>query len=96
VPYASRIVLHSLTGAPEDIDALVEAFLKDGVKFVGVVGKNATHIEDLVDEVVLGDGTDDSRFLLTASHEGESLRDAVEFAQNLSDEYGKGVQVVEV
>jgi hypothetical protein len=96
VPYASRIVLHSLSGAPEGIESLVESFLKDGVKFVGVVGKNAGHIEELVDEVVLGDGTDDSRFLLTASHEGESLNDAVEFARSLSDEYGEGLQVVEV
>ena len=96
MPYASRIVLHSLSGKPEGIDALVEAFLKEGVKFVGVVGKNAAHIESLVDEVVVGDGTDDSRFLLTASHEGESLEDAVKFAQTLSDEYGKGLQIVEV
>ena len=96
MPYASRIVLHSLSGRPEGIDALVEGFLKDGVKFVGVVGKNAAHIEDLVDEVVVGDGTGDSRFLLTASHEGETLEDAVEFAKNLSEEYGHGLQVVEV
>jgi len=96
VPYAPRIVLHSLSGAPQGIEALIEAFLKDGVKFVGVVGKNAAHIEDLVDEVVAGDGTDDSRFLLTSSHEGETLEEAVEFAHNLSNEYGNGLQIVEV
>ena len=96
MPYAPRIVLHSLSGAPGDIDALVEAFLKGGVKFVGVVGKNAAYIENLVDEAVVGDGTDESRFLLTASHEGETLEDAVEFARALSAEYGKGLQVVEV
>ena len=96
MPYAPRIVLHSLSGAPNGIDALVEAFLKDGVKFVGVVGKDAARIEDMVDEAVVGDGSDHSRFLLTSSHEGETLEEALEFAQMLSDEYGSGVQVVEV
>jgi len=70
--------------------------LKDGVKFVGVVGKDAARIEDLVDEVVVGDGSDASRFLLTACHEGETLEDALEFARSLSSEYGEGLQVVEV
>jgi hypothetical protein len=96
VPYAPRIVLHSLTGAPKGIDALVESFLRDGVKFVGVVGRNASRIEDMVDEAVVGDGSDDSRFLLTSSHEDETLDEAVEFARSLSSEYGQGVQIVEV
>jgi hypothetical protein len=96
VPYAPRIVLHSLSGDPQGIDALVEEFLKDGVKFVGVVGKNAARIEDVVDEAVVGDGSDDSRFLLTSSHEGETLDDALHFARSLSSEYGQGVQIVEV
>jgi hypothetical protein len=96
VPYAPRIVLHSLSGAPVGIEALVEAFVGDGVRFVGIVGKNAAHIEDLVDDVVVGDGTDDSRFILTSSHEDETLEDAIEFAKNLSGEFGNGVQVVEV
>ncbi len=96
MPYAPRIVLHSLTGAPKGIDALVENFLRDGVKFVGVVGRNASRIEDMVDEAVVGDGNDDSRFLLTSSHEDETLDEAVEFARSLSSEYGQGVQVVEV
>ena len=63
---------------------------------MGVVGKDAARIEDLVDEVVVGDGSDDSRFILTSNHEGESLEQALEFARNLSSEYGIGTQVVEV
>jgi hypothetical protein len=80
VPYAPRIVLHSLSGEPKGIEVLVEEFLKDGVKFVGVVG----------------DGSDDTRFLLTSSHERDTLDAALNFSRRLSSEYGQGLQVGEV
>jgi len=74
----------------------VEAFLRDGVKFVGVVGVDAAHVEDLIDELVVGDGSDNERFILTSSHEHESLDEAVQFARNLTGEYAGEVQVVDV
>jgi hypothetical protein len=41
-------------------------------------------------------GTQD-RFILTSSHPGESIADAIEFARLLTDEYaGEDVQVVEL
>ncbi len=96
MPYLPKIVLHCPNGEPSGLDALVETFLKDGVIFVGVVGKDASRIEDIIDEVVVGDGSDDSSTLLTSSHEDETLEQALHFAQMLTGEFAGEVQVVEV
>jgi argininosuccinate synthase len=71
-------------------------FLRDGVKFVGVVGESASFVEDLIDEIVVGDGRDETRYILTSSHARETLAEAVRFAEELTGEYSGDVQVVEV
>ena len=96
MPYPPKIVLNCTSGSPKGLAALVEAFLSDGVKFVGVAGTNAAGIEDQIDDLVVGDGSDDGRFLLTSNHEGESLQDAINFADLLTGEYAGAIQVVEV
>ena len=96
MPYLNKIVLHCLNGEPQGFASLVEAFLGDGVIFVGVVGENASRIEDIIDELGVGDGSDDSRTLLTSSYERESLDQALEFARSLTGEFSGDVQVVEV
>jgi hypothetical protein len=96
MPYLPKIVLHCLNGEPPGLDALVEAFLSDRVIFVGVVGKDASRIEDIIDEFVVGDGSDDTRTLLTSNHERETLDQAIEFARSLTGEFAGDVQVVEV
>jgi len=94
--YGKKIVLNCRSHRRPDLEPLVEAFLRDGVKFVGVVGVDAAHVEDLIDELVVGDGSDNERFILTSSHEHESLDEAVQFARNLTGEYAGEVQVVDV
>lgn len=76
------------------MDVLIESLIRDGVKFVGVVGKDCEKIEDLIDEIVVGDGNN-VNFVLTSSHPGESLEEAIEFARSLSLEYAGEVQIVE-
>lgn len=93
--YQPKLVLHCPDGYDMRLDAMVEDFIRDGVKFVGVVGKDCAKVEDIIDELVVGDGTREYP-LLTSSHEGQSLEDAVAFAKALSDEYAGEVQVVEL
>jgi hypothetical protein len=57
VPYAKKIVLHTPKGYSAALDALVAQFIKDGVTFVGIVGKDCSKIEDIVDELCVGDGS---------------------------------------
>jgi len=79
-----------------ELDSMVEQFLADGVAFVGVVGEDCSRVEDIIDELVVGDGTDDGRYILTSSHAGETIDDALEFARSLTNEYEGEVQLVEL
>ena len=69
--------------------------MRDGVKFVGVVGCDAALIEDIIDEACVGDGTTAPYTLLTSSHPHESLSEAIQFAEDLGLEFAGPVEVVE-
>ena len=55
--YPKKIVLNCPHGASSTLTPLVEEFIRDGVMFVGVVGKDCSLVEDLIDKIVVGDGT---------------------------------------
>jgi hypothetical protein len=78
------------------LDAMVERFIRDGVTFVGVVGQDCARIEDMIDDLVVGDGSKPERFILTSSHPGESLEEAIAFARMLTGDYADGVEVIEL
>ena len=95
MPHAKKIVLHCPRGYEPALDALVEEFVRDGVTFVGVVGPDCAKVEDIIDELVVGDGSRDYE-LLTSSHPEETLDQAVAFAQSLTGDFKGEVQVVEL
>lgn len=89
-----KIVLPCPCGQVAGLDGLIEQFLADGVQFVGVVGEDCARVEDIIDEIVVGDGSNPTRFILTSSHPGESVADVIQFA-NLLSTAGEGeAQVV--
>lgn len=95
--YKKRIVLSCPNGYKPKLDSLVENFIRDGVSFIGVIGKDCEKVEDIIDELIVGDGSDDSRFILTSSHPGGSVDEAIEFAKGLDLENADGsVQTVEL
>lgn len=91
-----KVVLHCPKGYRMELDALVEQFIADGVAYVGVVGEDCSRVEDIIDELVVGDGSDQSRFILTSAHPGESVEEALEYARSLYAEYSGEVQLVEL
>jgi len=92
--YLAKIVLHCRNGLHGGLEPLVQEFMRDGVTLVAVAGNDASLIEDIIDEVCVGDGTRPYD-MLTSSHPGESLAAVVEFANSLSLEFAGPVQVVE-
>ena len=92
--YLKKIILHSPNGSPANLAQLIAEFRAAGVRYVGVVGKDCAYVEENIDEICVGLGNDIYQ-LLTASHSGKSLKEAVEFAESLSLEYAGPVQVVE-
>ncbi len=91
--YAKKIVLNSTSGYRQELDALVEVFKKEGVKFIGVAGVEASRLEDIIDELCVGDGSTPYE-MLTSSHPNETLEEVIEFAEMLGFELEGQVQVV--
>jgi len=90
-----KIVLHSLQGYRPELDAIVAQWMQEQIKYVGVVGVDASRIENIIDDLCVGDGSS-PYFMLTAFHgPDETLQDAVFLAEQLSDEFGGDVQVVD-
>lgn len=89
-------MLHCPRGYDPRLDALVEDFIREGVRFVGVIGKDCERVEDIIDGLVVGDRSRDYD-LLTSSHPGEPLETAIAFAKDLAlDLAGPEVGVVEL
>lgn len=90
-----KIVLHSLHGYRPELDAIVAQWIQEQISYVGVVGIDASRIEDAIDGLCVGDGSN-PYFMLTASHgPDETLQDAIFLAEQLSGELAGDVRVVE-
>ncbi|MCA6111232.1 hypothetical protein [Bradyrhizobium cenepequi] len=94
--YASRVILHLPLSNEDLLDAFVEKCLRDKVALIAVVGEGAARIEDIIDELVVGDASDDTRFVTTTSHSNESVEEVLEFANWWNDERDPSVQIVKL
>ena len=94
MPNLRKIILNCPEGYKPELDAMVEHYIRNGLVFVGVVGKDCEKIEDIIDEIVVGDGSEIRPFVLTTSHPNESIEDAIEFALSLTGQHAGKVYVV--
>jgi hypothetical protein len=58
----------------------VEDCLADSVSLIAVHGEGCEQIEDQIDWLIVGEGADESRYITTSSHPGETLEEVLEFA----------------
>lgn len=79
--YAQKIILHVPPWDSPKLEAFVEKCLRDKVALVCVIGDDCARVEDMIDELVVGDGSDPSRILFTTSHPNESIAEALAFAK---------------
>ncbi|MCW2392716.1 putative metal-binding protein [Sphingobium sp. B1D7B] len=75
-----RILLHSPVSNDLVLAQFVEECLKDCVRLIAIAGEDADKLELQVDTLVVGDGSDKSRFLFTSAHPNEPLSDVRDFA----------------
>jgi hypothetical protein len=94
MPYASKLILHTPLADPTKLNPFVEACLADRVVLIAVLGADAEKVHDLIDEVVVGDGSDESRFVMTSFHSDESLEQVLEFVSHV--DAGPGAQIEQV
>jgi hypothetical protein len=74
------VLLHTPLVDPAKLESFVEDCLKRGVKLIAISGPDAAITEDMVDELIVGDGSDKSRFIVTSSHPDEPFDDVLDFA----------------
>jgi hypothetical protein len=93
MPYAPKIVLHTPLADPAKLGSFVEACVADGV-VLAVLGSDSDKVEDLIDELVVGDASDETRFVMTSSHPNGSLDEVLEFVAGC--DAGPSAQVEQV
>lgn len=76
-----KIILHSPVSDERLLDGFVEQRLRDEVSLIAVVGPDCARLEDVIDEIVVGDGSDPNRFICTTSHPEEPFEDVVNMVE---------------
>ena len=94
LPYKPKIVLQTPLRADAPLAAFVEACLRDGVELIAVCGRDCVEVHDLIDDLIIAEGTDDSRFIATSWHTGEPISEVVEFASIYGEGGADAVEVV--
>ena len=92
--YAPKIVLQLPLSNPDLLEPFVEACIRDGVTLIAIVGEGASKVDDIVDELVIGDASDSSRFIITTFHPDETLDEVMEFARMWERDLGQPVELV--
>lgn len=80
VTIRSRVVLVLPISDEALLPALVDKWVSEKVSLIAIVGEGCQRIEDEIDWLIIGDGSDRSRFVTTSSHPGETLEHVMEFA----------------
>ncbi len=72
---------------------MVEDWIREGVQYVGVIGQDAAKIEDAIDDLCIGDGSEPYFMLTTAHDDTETLEDAILLAEKITTISGSIVVV---
>lgn len=81
MPLARKIILHSPVSDEKLLEGFVEQCLRDQVSLIAVVGPGCARLEDAIDWIVIGDGSDPDRFVCTTSHPDEPFDDVVNMVE---------------
>jgi len=94
--YAPKIVLQLPISDLDLVDSFVEECLRDGVALIAVVGTGASKIDDIIDDIVVGDGSDPGRYITTSFHEDATIEEVLEFARMWKVDRDQAVQLVKL
>ena len=81
----TKIILLCPVENPASLSAFVETCLLEGVELIAVFGDGCEAVHDLIDDIIVGDGSKDGRFIATTWHEDEALSDVIEFVQTFGE-----------
>jgi len=84
MPYAQKIILHAPPWDSPLLDEFVKACLRDNVLLIAVVGQDCERVHDVIDAIIVGDGSSDRGFgILTSWHAHETLPEVWKFVRDL-------------
>ena len=91
---APKLILHSPVSDEQLLDLFVEQCLRDGVSLLAIIGPDCVRLEEVIDWIVVGDGSDAGRFLCTTSHPNEDFDTVLNMAQTWEMDKGEPVEEV--
>jgi len=97
--FAKKIVLNSKTGYSVEHDELLVELIDANVLLFCAVGKDCELWHDIMDELMVGDGSiDRDFFMVTTWHTNETVEEVLEFARQFEIDHPDNdiVQIVEV
>jgi hypothetical protein len=94
MPFSRKIILHVPVSDEALLEKFVEQCIKDCVSLVAIFGPDCEKVEDLIDDFIVGDGSDETRHFCTSAHPNESLTEVLEMVEVWEDERGDAVEQV--
>ena len=91
---ARKVVLRSEVSDQAALAPLVEQCIQDGVSLLAIVGPGAAELENTIDGLIVGDGSDPNRFICTTSHPDDVFGDVVNMVELWEPERSDPYQVV--
>ena len=76
---AKKIVLITPISDDNLLESFVENCLDRKIKLLCIVGTGCEQLEDDIDQLIIGDGTQSDRFITTTSHPDETLEEVTNF-----------------
>jgi hypothetical protein len=81
VERSKSCVLQLPISDPTLLEPFVDACIRDGVGLIAIVGDGSRKAEDLIDDLIVGHGSDESRLsVATTSHPDETVEEVMAFA----------------
>jgi hypothetical protein len=92
---ARKVILRAPVSDERELAQFVEQCIRDGVMLIAIVGPGSTELEERIDWLIVGDGSDPSRYgMCTTSHPDEDYDDVVRDAEVFGGEPSAGYEVV--
>ncbi|HQU86874.1 MAG TPA: hypothetical protein PKY59_27315 [Pyrinomonadaceae bacterium] len=94
-----KVILHSISGYDEKHDFLLQSLIDEKIRLFCTIGKDCELFHDIMDELIVGDGTTELDFLMiTTWHEDETLEGVIEFARNfeIEDVADEKIKIIEI
>ncbi|WP_045976398.1 DUF7684 family protein [Vibrio neptunius] len=90
-----KVVLVTQSNYSADSDELLLKILEDGARLICITGVDCSTWEEVIDELVVGDGSQ-VLDVITTSHPNESELEVVEFARCCSFVASSSVNIVRI